>query len=145
MKKNKAGYMAQDAPSTRLREGITHRWTDGQMNGQMDGHTLLQRCDSASKNVYYSLESQPSRSTEQRTSAAIPAKGTRTKASQTEFGLQSIVQMRSRLYFYPFIILLLVVFYYYYYYLKEAQIVLLSCFRPLYKSISILVKNGTFT
>ena len=49
--------------------------------------------------------------------------------------------MRSRSYLYPFIILLLVVLYYYY--LKVAQIVLLSCFRPL--SNSILVKNGTFT
>ena len=53
------------------------------------------------------------------------------------FGLQ----MRSRSYLYSFIILLLVVLYYYY--LKVAQIVLLSCFRPL--SNSILVKNGTFT
>ena len=49
--------------------------------------------------------------------------------------------MRSRSYLYPFIILLLVVLYYYH--LKVAQIVLLSCFRPL--SNSILVKNGTFT
>ena len=42
----------------------------------------------------------------------------------------------------PIIVLLLVVLYYYYYYLKVAQVVILSCFRPL--SISILVKNGTF-
>ena len=57
--------------------------------------------------------------------------------SRTEFGRQ----MRSRSYLYPFVILLLVILYYYY--LQVAQIVILSCFRPL--SISILVKNGTFT
>ena len=39
------------------------------------------------------------------------------------------------------IVLLLAVLYYYY--LKVAQVVILSCFRPL--SISILVKNGTFS
>ena len=33
-------------------------------------------------------------------------------------------------------------YYYYYYYVKVAQIVILSCFRPL--SISNLVKNCTF-
>ena len=48
--------------------------------------------------------------------------------------------MRSRSYLYPFIILLVVVLYYYY--LHVAQIVILSCFRPLSNSIS--VKNGTF-
>ena len=57
--------------------------------------------------------------------------------SQMEFGQQ----MRSRMYLYHFIILLLVVLYYYY--LKVAQIIILSCFRPL--SNSILVKNSTFT
>ena len=49
--------------------------------------------------------------------------------------------MRSRSYLYPFIALLLVVLNYYF--LKVAQIVILSCFRPL--SIAILVKNGDFS
>ena len=50
--------------------------------------------------------------------------------------------MRSRSYLHPFIVLLLVLLYYYYY-IKVAQIVILSCFRPV--SNSILVKNGTFS
>ena len=49
--------------------------------------------------------------------------------------------MRSPSYLYPFIALLLVVLNYYF--LKVAQIVILSCFRPL--SIAILVKNGDFS
>ena len=34
--KNKAGYMAQDAPSRRLREGVTDQRTDRRMDGQTD-------------------------------------------------------------------------------------------------------------
>jgi len=49
--------------------------------------------------------------------------------------------MRSRSYSYPFNLLLIVVLFYCY--LKVAQIVILSCFRPL--SDSILVKIGSFT
>ena len=48
--------------------------------------------------------------------------------------------MRPPLNLYPFVALLLVVLNYYL--LKVAQIVILSCFRPL--SIAILVKNGDF-
>ena len=46
-KRNKAGYTAQDAPSTRLK--ITRdRWTDGRTDGRTDGHGLLDG-DGASK------------------------------------------------------------------------------------------------
>ena len=42
---NKAGYTAQDAPSTCLREGIMDLRTDRRTNGwtdrRTDGHTLL--------------------------------------------------------------------------------------------------------
>ena len=46
--RNKAGYTAQDAPSTRLkitRDGRTYGPTDG----RTDDHGLLLRCDGASK------------------------------------------------------------------------------------------------
>ena len=36
---NKAGFPAQDAPSTRLREGPTDGRTDGQTDGPTDGRT----------------------------------------------------------------------------------------------------------
>ena len=48
--------------------------------------------------------------------------------------------MRSPSYLYPYIAFFLVVLFYYY--LKVAQIVILSCFRPL--SFAIFVKNGDF-
>ena len=37
--RNKAGYTAQDAPSTRLREGVTDGPTDGRTDGPTDGPT----------------------------------------------------------------------------------------------------------
>ena len=51
---NKAGYTAQDAPSTRLkitRDGPTDGRTYGRTYGRTDGHTLIQRCDGASKKI----------------------------------------------------------------------------------------------
>ena len=42
--RNKAGYTAQDAPSMCLKI-----MRDGRTYGRTDGHTLLQRCDGASK------------------------------------------------------------------------------------------------
>ena len=47
-KSNKAGYTAQDAPSTRLK--ITG---DGRTDGRTDEHNLLKRCDGASKKMTY--------------------------------------------------------------------------------------------
>ena len=35
----KQGYMAQDAPSTCMREGVTDGWTDGWRDGWWDGWT----------------------------------------------------------------------------------------------------------